>query len=139
VAAVFTNLPPVLKNFHHPESLPQHTIGTTGFLRSFSCQSQSLPHSVCAALKRLQKLGFLDCSMTNDSFFIQTLTSASKQVRESCQRNENQNVRPQLNDALRHISNPRPITLIPITKMSREITLVWLGGVRRHKAARLVR
>ncbi len=22
VAAVFTNLPPILKNFHHPESLP---------------------------------------------------------------------------------------------------------------------
>jgi hypothetical protein len=51
VAAVFTNLPPVGKNLHHPESLPQHTIGTTGFLRSFSCQSQTLPYSVCAASK----------------------------------------------------------------------------------------
>ena len=68
-------------------------------------------------------------------FFVQTLTRTSIQVHESCQRDEDQNVRPELNEALRHIENPRPIILIPVTKMSREITLVWFGVVRRHRTA----
>ncbi len=101
-------------------------------LTPLSPQSQTLLHSLSAAVKRPQKSRLADCSMTNDSLFVQTLTRTSEQVHEPRQRNENQNVRPQLNQALRHIQNPRPITLIHIPRMGRQIALVWFGVATLH-------